>query len=135
MDDMDICIQEAVKFDLETQRKNKRMKTKYEKQIKPQIQEFVNYRCTIEYKNLSRQGRKTLHNVVDKAVASIAKDWAPPFKDELKETFMLCYVKQKPVTTGMFTVLPQNYFSLRIRSLRLRSGNGRLRSGNRRKVA
>jgi hypothetical protein len=78
--------------------------------MNPQIQKLINYHCTKEFRLMSRQARKTLHNIADKAVADIPKGEIV-LSCNLHDVFMLSYVKQKPVTTGMLTVLPQNYFT------------------------
>lgn len=90
----------------------------------PQIQKFVNYRCTKEFRLMSRGARKTLHGLADKAMKEVPNGELS-LSASLRDAFMLAFVKQKPVTTCSLTVLPQNYFSLR-----LRSGNGGVRSGN-----
>ena len=78
--------------------------------MKPQIQKFVDYRYAKEFKKMGSEARKTLHNIADKAVASIPKGeivWS----SDLHDVFMLSFVKRKPVTSGMFTALPQDYFA------------------------
>lgn len=79
---------------------------------KPQIQKFVNYRCTKEFRLMSKPAKKTLHVLADKAVNAIPKG-EQTISADIRDVFMLAFVKQKPVTTGSLTVLPQNYFARR----------------------
>lgn len=80
---------------------------------KPKIQKYINYRYTKEFRVMSRQARKTLHNIADKVVDGMF--WQEFMlignRQTMHNVFMLAFVRQKPVTFGYFTALPQNYFS------------------------
>ena len=76
----------------------------------PQIQKFVSYNLTPEWRMMGRLARKTIHSIVDEIVDKM-KYLSPNEKESVRNAYLLCYAKEKPVTIGIMSVLPQNYFS------------------------